>query len=55
MDSYLTSIGVSFFFATMGKSAEAGARTFILGAMTGPEENGRYIKHYGSTNAGYQL
>lgn len=53
--SYLMSIGVSIFFAALGKSAEAGARTFILAAITGPEENGKYIKHYGSINAEYQL
>jgi hypothetical protein len=46
---------VSIIFGIIGKSAEAGARTFILAAMTEPEENGKYIKHYGSSNAGYQL
>lgn len=54
-NSYLASIVVSIFFAAMGKSAEAGARTFILAAMTGPEENGKYIKHHGSTNTEYKL
>jgi hypothetical protein len=54
-NSYLISIAEGFFFAVLGKSTEAGARTFILAAMAGPEENGKYIKHYGSTNAEYQL
>jgi hypothetical protein len=48
------SIGVSIFYALLSKSSEAGARTFILAAMTGPEENGKYIKHYGSADAEYQ-
>jgi len=48
------SIGVGIFFALFCKSSEAGARTFILAAMTGPEENGKYIKHYGSADAGSQ-
>jgi hypothetical protein len=53
--SILMSISVNIFFTVLGKSTEAGARTFILAAMAGPEENGKYIKHYGPTNVGYQL
>jgi hypothetical protein len=49
------SISLKIFFAALGKSTEAGARTYTLAAMTGPEENGKYIKHYGSTSAEYQL
>jgi hypothetical protein len=51
----LKSIAVNIFLAALSKSAEAGARTFILAAMTGPEENGKYVKHYGSINVEYQL
>lgn len=47
------SIAVSLFFATFAKSTEAGARTLVLAAMTGPEEHGKNIKHYG-TDEEYQ-
>jgi hypothetical protein len=49
----LMSIGVSIFFTTFAKSTEAGARTLVLAAMTGPEEHGKYIRHYG-TDEEYQ-
>jgi hypothetical protein len=53
--SMLMSISVNIFMTALGKSTEAGARTFILAAMTRPEENGKYIKHYGPTDVPYQL
>lgn len=37
-----------FFFATFAKSTENGARTLVLAAMTGPNEHGKYIRHYGT-------
>lgn len=42
------SIAASIFFATFAKSTATGARTLVLAAMTGPEEHGKYIKHYGT-------
>lgn len=44
----LMSVAVSFFSTAVAKSTESGARTMILAAMTGPEEHGKYIKHYGT-------
>lgn len=37
-----------FFFATFAKSTENGARTLVLAAMTGPDEHGKFIRHYGT-------
>lgn len=54
-NSYLMSIAVGIFYAAFGKSAEAGARTYVLAAIAGPEENGKYIKHHGTTNAENEL
>ena len=35
-------------FKLLAKSTETGARTFVLATLTGPEEHGKYIRHYGT-------
>jgi NAD(P)-dependent dehydrogenase (short-subunit alcohol dehydrogenase family) len=35
-------------FKLLAKSTETGARTFVLAALTGPEEHGKCISHYGT-------
>jgi len=44
----LLSIAVAVFYTTFARSSESGARTLVLSAMTGPEEHGKYIRHYGT-------
>jgi hypothetical protein len=44
----LAKLAVEAFKLTIAKSAEAGARTLMLAALTGPEEHGKYIRHYGT-------
>jgi NAD(P)-dependent dehydrogenase (short-subunit alcohol dehydrogenase family) len=44
----LYKIGAWLFYALIGKTTEAGARTFVLASMTGPIDHGRYIQHYGT-------
>ena len=39
---------LNFLMTIFAKSTEAGSRTFVLAALTIPEEQGKYIRHYGS-------
>jgi len=39
-------VAISIFSNLIAKTPEAGARTYVLAAMTTPEENGKYIRHY---------
>ncbi|KAI0518229.1 hypothetical protein F5B22DRAFT_600370 [Xylaria bambusicola] len=41
-------LGVALFQATLAKTAESGARTLIAAGLTKEEENGKFIRFYGS-------
>lgn len=45
---WLYTVGMAVFFGALSKSTADGARTLVLSTLTTPEENGKYIKHYGS-------
>ncbi|KAI1118158.1 hypothetical protein F5Y14DRAFT_401268 [Nemania sp. NC0429] len=47
-NSRLMAIGVSIFYALQGKTPEQGARTLMAAGMTKENENGKFIKFYGS-------
>lgn len=46
--NFLVNIVIDIFMATVPKSTEAGARTYVLAALTTPGENGLYVTHYQS-------
>lgn len=39
---------LDFLMTVFAKSTESGSRTFVLAALTTPEQQGKYIRHYGS-------
>ncbi|KAI1151750.1 hypothetical protein F4825DRAFT_476756 [Nemania diffusa] len=47
-DSRFFTIAVAVFHGVQGKTAESGARTLIAAGLTKEEENGKFIRFYGS-------
>ncbi len=44
----LMSAGIDTYMNIVSKSTEGGARTLVLAALTGKDENGKYITNYQS-------